>query len=146
MAEIWTLILPLCMWVTPPWRRWTAHAAAVKTETSLPPSSGRERERHFLRKQLMNWKIQEFRVLRRFKRVVFHEKLISISHDDVTNIQLCIYRDTPKSACLSAVPSHSQVPHPLCMCVCMCTRKRCHPSYLCKTLMGQHPPPFMGFW
>lgn len=64
--------------------------------------------------------------------VVFHEELI-ISHDDVTNIQLCIYRDTPKSACLSAVPSHSQVPHPLCMCVCMCIRKRCHPSYLCKT-------------
>lgn len=77
--------------------------------------------------------------------VVFHEELITISHDDVTTIQLCIYRDTPKSACLSAVPSHSQVPHPLCMSVCMCNRRICHPSYLCKTLMGQHPPPFAGF-
>lgn len=60
---------------------------------------------------------------RRSRRVVFPEELISISHDDVTNIQLCIYRDTPKSACLSAVPSHSQVPHPLCTCVCMCYRE-----------------------
>lgn len=41
-----------------------------------------------------------------------------ISHDDVTNIKLCIYRDTPKSACLS-LPGHSQVPHPLCACACV---------------------------
>ena len=69
--------------------------------------------------------------------VVFHEELI-ISHDDVTNIQLCIYRDTPKSACLSAVPSHSQVPHPLCKCVCMvycsCGHKKLFLSTCCSFL------------
>lgn len=79
-----------------------------------------------------------------FRGVVFNEELISISHDDVTNIQLRIYKDTPKSACLSAVPSHSQVPHPLCMCVCMCNRKRCHPSYPFKALMGIMPTSIHG--
>lgn len=51
-------------------------------------------------------------------------ELISVSHDDVTNIQLCIYRDTPKSARLSAVPSHSHVPHLLCTCVRVSNEER----------------------
>lgn len=67
----------------------------------------------------------------RFKHNVFHEELISVSHDDVTNIQLCIYKDTPKSACLSAVPSHSQVPHPLiCVCACVTERDVIHLTYV----------------
>lgn len=110
-----------------------------KINRSLLPSSG-ERERHFLRRHLTNSRPGRFCFTE-----VFHKKLISISHDDVTNIQLCIYRDTPKSACLSAVPSHSQVPHPLCMCVCMCYRKRCHLSYLqgpVHRILDEYSPAF----
>lgn len=76
-----------------------------------------ERETETLPEETHKLEIHEDPVLWRFKCVVYYEEVISISHDDVTNIQLCIYRDTPKSARLSAVPSHSQVPHPLCMCV-----------------------------
>lgn len=51
MAEIWICEsdpASLCMWATPPWSSKTAHVPAIKIETSLPPSSGQEWERHFL--------------------------------------------------------------------------------------------------
>lgn len=103
---------------------------------SLLPSSGREGTRKTLPEETAE--IQAIALCGGSNASFPTKELISISHDDVTNIQLCIYRDTPKSACLSAVPCHSQVPHPLCMCACMCNRKRCHPSYPSKTHTGKH--------
>lgn len=112
---------------------------------SLPPSRGGESERQMEMLPEETHKLEIYEIpFGRGSNVFYYEEVISISHDDVTNIQLCIYRDTPKSACLSAVPSHSQVPHRLCMCACMCTSERRHPSYLCKIIWWDTPTSIHG--
>lgn len=124
------LILPSCMCITPPWSCQSAHALAIRIEVNVSPSSGRVGEWHLTIKQSDILEMPVISFYRWFEHVFFsHEELISVSHDDVTNIQLCIYRDTAKSACLSAVPSHSQVPHPsLCVRACGTERDVIYPT------------------
>lgn len=107
------------MWVTPSWSRKTHGSSAGHTNRNESTATWWTREKKTLPEGATNKLV--IRAIPSyggsFKLVLFHKGLISISHDDVTNIYLCIYRDTPKSARLSAV----LVIH-RCLTLCLCVR------------------------